>query len=222
MDLNGAPLIFAEGHAGAPFVLALVVGAIAALGVPLLRRWPPTPLRWGLFAGVLAIGATALVTVLRDREVAIDPSAREVRESQRVLGIGPLERWPFSAFEAVQVEYRPRGAPRRTTQPARPSEPEVRDRFVVELVGADTRVRVHDFDDALRAEDFARGLAGVGKWHARRRGYEVGRGTGGPKEAIAVGDVQAFEAPDGRQGIGVTLEPWVRVTIREGAESALD
>lgn len=222
MDLSAAPLIFAEGKAGAPFLVALVVGAIVALCVPLLRRWPPTPLRWGLVAGVLAIGATALVMVLLDREVALDPSAREVRESRRLLGIGRIDRWPFSAFDAVQVEYRPLSTQRRSTQPARPPEAEVHDRFVVELVGSDTSVRLSDFDEALRAEDFARGLAGIGNWDARRRGYEVQSGTGRPGEALAVGEAQAFEAPDGRQGIGVTLERWVRVQIRQGAESPLD
>jgi hypothetical protein len=222
MDLSAGPLILADGRAGVPFLLAMIVGSIVALGVPLLRRWPPTPLRWTLFGGVLAIGAAALVMVLVDRQVAVDPAAREVRESRRLLGIGRLERWPFSAFQVVQVEYRPLSVQRRSTQPAKPSDPEVRDRFVVELVGRDASVELQDFDEALRAEDFARGMAGIGGWSARRRGYELQRGSGRPGEVLTVGHAQAFETADGRSGVGVTLEPWVRVTIREGAESALD
>jgi hypothetical protein len=222
MDLSAGPLVLAEGRAGAPFVLALVVGAIVALGVPLLRRWPPTPLRWGLFAGVLLLGAAALVMALIEREVTVDPTAREVRESQQLFGIGRLERWPFSAFDAVRVEYRPLSAPRQSTRPAPPPDAELRDRFVVELIGGETKVPLHEFEKVARAEDFARGIARVGNWKARRHGYEVHRGSGRPGEAIAVGDAQAFEAPDGRQGIGVTFEPWVRVQIREGAESPLD
>lgn len=222
MDLSTGPLVFAEGTAGAPFLVALCIGTMVALVVPLLRRWPPTPLRWGLAAAVLALGIVGLTAVLIDREVAVDPSAREVRESQRLLGVGRQERWPFSAFDAVRVDYRPRGTQRRSVQPARPSDPEVRDRFVVELVGSETRVRLHDFDEALRAEDFARGIARVGDWSARRRGYEVLSGTGRAGDALAVGQAQAFEAPDGRQGVGITLDRWVRVKIREGVESPLD
>lgn len=222
MDLSGAPLVLADGKAGAPFMIAMLVGMMAALCVPLLRRWPPTRLRWALAAGVLAVGGTALVVVLTDREVTLDPSTREVRESQRLLGIGRLARWPFSAFDAVQVELRPVGVPRRTMQPTPPSDPQIRDRFVVELVGRDTTVRLHDFDEALRAEDFARGVASFGKWTARRRGYEVQTGSGKAGEALVVGDAQVFEAPDGRQGVGVTIEPWVRVKAREGAESLLE
>jgi hypothetical protein len=222
MDLSAGPMVFAEGRAGAPFVLALVVGAIVALGAPLLRRWPPTPLRWALFGGVMALGATALVMVLIEREVAVDPVAREVRVSQRLLGIGRLERWPFSAFAAVQVEYRPLSAPRQSTRPARPPDAGLRDRFVVELIGDETKVPLHEFEQVARAEDFARGIAGVGNWKPRRRGYEVHTGSGRPGESIAVGDARAFEAPGGRQGIGVTFERWVRVQIREGAESPLD
>ena len=222
MDLSAGPLIFADAKAGVPFLIALIVGAFVALSVPLLRRWPPTPLRWGLFAGVVAAAVVALAMTLLERQVAIDPSQREVRESQRLLGIGRLGRWPFSAFEAVQVEYRPLSTQRRSTQPAKPSDAEVRDRFVVALVGKETRIRLHDFDEALRAEDFARGLARVGDWKARRRGYEVQTGSGRPGEALTVGDAQAFEAPDGRRGVGITLDTWVRVKIRDGAESPID
>lgn len=222
MDLSAGPIVLADGKAGAPFMIAMLVGMMVAVCVPLLRRWPPTRLRWALAAGVLAVGASALVMVLVDREVAIDPTAREVRESQRLLGIGRLERWPFSAFDAVQVELRPSGVPRRPTQPSQPSDPETRDRFVVELVGGDATVRLHDFDTALRAEDFARGIATLGNWRARRRGYEVQSGSGRPGEALVVGNAQAFEARDGRHGIGVSLESWVRVKARDGAESALD
>jgi hypothetical protein len=216
MDLSAGPLVLSQAKAGAPFLVALIVGMLVALGVALLRRWPPTRLRWGLFAGLLAVGTGALVMVLVDHEVAIDVSAREVRESRRLFGIGRLERWPFSAFDAVQVEYRPLSVQRPNTQPSKPSDGEVQDRFVVELVGAGARVRLHEFDQALRAEDFARGLAGVGSWRARRRGYEI------QGEVVAVGEARAFEAPDGRKGVGVTLERWVRVRIREGAESPLD
>ena len=46
MDLSAGPLIFADAKAGVPFLVALIVGAFVALSVPLLRRWPPTPLRW--------------------------------------------------------------------------------------------------------------------------------------------------------------------------------
>jgi hypothetical protein len=139
-----------------------------------------------------------------------------------VFGLGRQQRWPFAAFAAVRVEYRPLSVQRRSTSPARPSDPEVKDRFVVALIGADATVGLRDFDDAAEAEDLARTVAAVGAWPARRRGYEVQTGSGRPGEALAIGDVQAFEAPDGRQGIGVTLERWVRVKIREGAESPLD
>lgn len=222
MDLSAGPIVLADGKAGAPFMIAMLVGMMVALCVPLLRRWPPTRLRWVLAAGVLGVGATALVMVLIDREVTIDPSAGEVRESQRLLGIGRLARWPFTAFHAVRVELRSAGVPRRSVQPSRPSDPEGRDRFVVELVGGNATVRLHDFDEALRAEDFARGIAAVGKWSAHRRGYELQSGSGQPGVALVVGDAQAFEAPDGRRGVGVSLEPWVRVKARDGAESPLD
>lgn len=222
MDLSAGPLILADGKAGVPFLVAMVVGMIVALSMLLLRRRPLTPLRRALLGGVLAIGAAGLVLVLSDHQVAIDPAAREVRESRQVLGIGRIERWPFAAFDAVQVEYRPLSAQRNPVQPAKPSDARVRDRFVVELVGLDVRVKLHDFDEALRAEAFARGLAGVGGWTAHRRGYEVQTGSGDPGEALTVGDVQSFEAPDGRQGVGITLDRWVRVKVRDGAESPLD
>lgn len=222
MDLNPGALVFADGNAGAPFLVALLLGLTLVLCVPLLRRWPPTRLRWALLVGVLAMGGSTLFLVLLNREVVVDPSAREVRQSQRVLGLGRHERWPFAAFDAVQVEYRPLSVQRRSTSPARPSDAEVHDRFVVELIGADATLGLRDFDDAAKAENLARAVAAVGAWTARRRGYEVQTGSGRPGEALAVGDVQGFEAPDGRQGIGVTLERWVRVKIREGAESPLD
>lgn len=222
MDLSAAALTFSEGKSGAPFLVALVIGMIVALCVPLLRRWPPTPLRWALVAGVLGIGGAALFLVLLDREVRIDPSAREVHASHHLLGIGRLERWPFATFDAVRVEYRPLSVKRRTTQPAPPSSAEVHHRFVVALVGQGAEVRLRDFDEALPAEALARSVAAIGDWRATRRGYAIQSGSGRPGEAMAVGRAQAFEAPDGRSGVGVTLERWVRVEVREGAESPIE
>lgn len=222
MDLTHTAMVFADSRAGAPFVIALACGMLIACGFLLLRPWPPRLLRGAIFAFVVVTCGVALGYALLDRKVVVDPAAGRVISSARVLGLGPEQAWPFSSFDAVRVKYKPTRIPRETTSTrTHPARAQAEDRYAVEIDGGAGGVVLRSYEDPLEAERVARSVARLGGWPARRLGYELRSGNGRAGDGISTGDLQAFETPSGRRGIGMSIDAWVQVRIREGAESVI-
>lgn len=223
MELTQTAMVFAEARVGSVFLLVLSLGLAIACGLFLLRPWPPRPARGAMFVLVLGICGAASFYALLDRRTVIDPAARQVAQSTRVLGIGRQATWPFDALQRVRVEHRPVNVPRQSgSTRSNPAEPQLRERFVLELVGPTATVFLRDYDDALEAERVAVHVSRLGGWQAQRKGYVFTRGSGQSVEGITVGDLQAFETPSGQQGMGVSLESWTRIQVKDGAESAIE
>lgn len=223
MELTQTAMVFAEARVGAVFLVVLSLGLAVACGLFLLRPWPPRAARAAMFVLVLCICGAVGFYALLDRRTVVDPATREITQSTRVLGIGRAAAWPFAALQVARVEYRPVNVPRQNgATRSNPAEPQLRDRFVLELVGPDTTVFLRDYDDAREAERVAAHVSRLGGWQAQRKGYVFTRGSGQAGEGISVGNLQTFEAPSGKQGLGVTLEDWTRIQVKAGAESAIE
>lgn len=205
-------LVFAVAPPGGPFALVLIGGLLVALGYALLvRRWPPTTARAAAFALALGLSLAALSQVLRVREVRIDVAAREVVDSVRVLGWERARRDPFSHFRVLWVQP-------VSAVPTRADEQGPR--YGLSLESTNRSLQLRDFADALEAERFARVLAPVGGWEARRRGYTVQ--VGGPvTEGLAAGEFHRIQTPSGRQALAIDLERWVRIIPAPGQTSPI-
>ncbi len=223
MDPTQTAIVFAEAKVGTPFVFALALGLLLACGAFLLRPWPPRLGKGGVFVIALVVCGTAMVYALLDRRVAIEPSAQRVTHSLHILGLGRDRTWNFHDLKMARVEYRPTHPQRKVGQPrANPSDVEVHDNFVLELVGDGTNVYLKSYKDAMEAETMATSVARAGGWPALRRGYRLRTGNGqGAAGGITAGALQGFKTASGRQGIGVSLESWDQVVIEDGAESAI-
>lgn len=223
MDLTQTVLVFADARIGTPFLLALSLGLVLASGIFLLRPWPPRLVRGVMFAIVVAVCGAAIGYALLDRKVVIDSSKQSVRQSFHVLGIGRDENWSFRDFDAARVEHRPIRVQRgESTTRSKPTDYEMHDNYVVELLGRDAQVYLQSYEDAREAERIAVGVARAGQWRALRRGYRLRTGSGKAEDGLTVGDLQTFETPAGQRGIGVSIESWTRIQIEDGAESVIE
>lgn len=223
MDLTRTALVFADARIGTPLLLVLSLGLMVASGIFLLRPWPPRLVRGVMFAIVIAVCGTATAYALLERKVVIDPSKQTVTQSLHVLGIGRERNWPFRDFHAARVEYRPDHIQRgERAERSKPTDHEMLDDYVVELLGRDTVIHLRAYEDAMEAERIAVGVARAGQWRALRSGYRLQTGNGKAEDGLAVGDLQAFETPAGRKGIGVSIESWTRIQIEEGAGSVIE
>lgn len=224
MDPTQTAMVFADTRIGMPFLLALAGGLLIACGYFLLRSWPPRPWRGAVLLCVAAICVLGIGYGLLDRRVVLDPVAGQVTRDTRILGMGREQVWSFGEFGAVRVVHRPTQSPRNNSSAhTPPSEPQIKDRYVIELAGKNADVRLRSYEDPFEAESVARGVARIGGWPAHRHGYELrGAGSDRPADGIAAGDLQRFETTSGQQGIGVSLDSWVQVRHREGAESVIE
>lgn len=195
MDLSTTPLIFSEPQVGAAFGVALSLGLAIVAGGSVLRPWPPRVLRAGLFTVVLAVCGIMAALLLRDRQVRIDPAAREVVELERKFFWQRAEVWSFAQVSAVVV---------KTDQG-----------YVLGLRASDRWIELRSLDDPLQAEAQARALAGLGAWPALRHGYRI-------EVAARGGDAERLKTSTGQNVLGLNLASFVRVVEAPGAESAID
>lgn len=207
MDPNS--LLFVQARPGGTFALVLLLGLLLACGYALLlRRWPPTRRRILGFLGVFTVGATVLGWVLMRQELRFDFERRELRESLRVLGLGPERVHAFADFQSVRVDHAADG-------------PGGISRYRLSLQGAGRHFLLQVFDDAAQAERSALVLARAGGWGALRQGYRLR--VGGPlSEGLAAGAFQRVQTPSGRQALAIDLERWTRVERRPGEVSPIE
>jgi len=223
MDPTQTAIVFTDAKAGAPFLLVLSLGLLAACGLFLLRPWPPRLSRGLMFALVLLVCGAGMFYALLDRELVVDRSKQEVARSARILGVGRHQSWRFGEFQTVRVEFRPVRVNRESGMSrSNPGNAERHDNYVVELVGPGATVHVRSYDKASEAERVASSIARAGSWQARRLGYRLRTGSGEAGGGIAAGELQSFETPSGQQGIGMSLESWTQIQIEDGAESAIE
>lgn len=202
MDPGNSLLTFGEARSGLPFGLVLATGVILAGAMFLLRPWPPRARRAALFAGIVAICAPALVYLLLERRLVIDPADRTVELSRQALGVGPARRWSFGEIGAVAV--------RRV-----PHDGGARPWFELGLDASGDWIELRRFDEVLAAEDQARRIARLGGWTALRRGYRLDTNA-------RAAEPESFETAQGKRGLVFDFGSLVRVTEAPGEESAIE
>lgn len=176
------PLVFGEHRiAGGWLGIGIAGAAFVIIGMAMLAAGAPEVL---LAVGpILAVFAALCATT---RVVRLDPEAREVVVTRRLLGLGHRRRWPLDRFRTVAVTmhvFIPRFARTDGTLAGRQAFMH----FDITLRGRWRRIRLPDgapveADAAKRrdaAEERARRLAALLGLAAERRGYRIEDTEGG-------------------------------------------
>lgn len=213
MESDSSLLIFMEPKLGLPFALMLLAGLSVIASWRLLRAWPPKASRVLMLAAVLAFCAVAAGFLLRERWVQIDFERQMLTQRVQVLGMGHQTSWTFAQIDAVVVRSQPE--PDRKPGPRPDTAPRRAQLFALGVQAGEAWVGLREFPDAFAAEQQARQLAQRMQRPARRVGYRI-------QAAARGGDALAFETPAGQSGVGISLEPLVRVVLAPQDESVIE
>lgn len=189
---DAVPLVFGTGRIGGGWIgIGIAGAAFIVIGAAMLSAGAPAVM---LAVGpLLALFAVACATT---RVVRIDPAARQVVVTRRLLGIGLAQRWRLDRFRTVTVSMDIH-RPKHSASDGTILGDQIHTHYTVALRGRSTVRLEHVHRPAApeegreAAEGLARALAARLSLTAERRGYGIEEA--GPAGVISVPRRRAVE-----------------------------